>query len=327
MDPRLEFNKPIIEIEQKILELKTFSEEKDVDLTDEISRLETKKEEKIKEVYSNLTSWQQVEIARHINRPYTYDYIRMLFTDFVEIHGDRNFRDDKAVVGGFAKINGIKVMVIGQQKGRDLKERQLRNFGMPHPEGYRKAMRLARMAEKFNLPLVVFIDTPGAFPGIGSEERGIAEAIAYNQREFFTLKIPIVVLITGEGMSGGALGMSVGDYVFMLENAIYSVISPEGCAAILWKKAERRKDAAEALRLTSSENLKFGIADEIIPEPVGGAHEDYEATAENMHGPVVKALKKLMKLSPEKLLENRYKKFRAYGQFEETSDDASKENN
>lgn len=313
----LDFEKPIVELEKKISDMKDFSADESVELSGEIALLEKKLARLRSEVYSKLTRWQKVQIARHPKRPYALDYIKMMTTDFLELHGDRGFGDDKAVVGGFARIEDRPILVVGQQKGRDTKDKLLRNFGMMHPEGYRKALRLFRLAEKFRIPILVLIDTPGAYPGIGAEERGQAEAIATNIREMSLLSVPIIVVIIGEGASGGALGIGVGDRVMMLEFAWYSVISPEGCAAILWRDAVKAPEAAEALRVTSSDALELGVIDSVIYEPAGGAHTDPEKTARNIKKEILSALKELEKIKPEQLVEQRVKKYRAMGEFEE----------
>ncbi len=310
---RLDFEKPVIELEKKIQELKSFISDKKIDLSSEVNRLEQKLDELKKTTYGNLTAWQRVQIARHPKRPYTLDYISMIMQDFIELHGDRSFADDKAMVTGLAKLNNQKVMVIGHQKGRDTKENLKRNFGCAHPEGYRKALRFMQMAEKFNIPIVIFIDTPGAYPGIGAEERGQAQAIALNLREMTGISVPIIATVIGEGGSGGALGIGIADRVFVLENAYYSVISPEGCAAILWKDGSKAPDAAEVLKLTAQDLLKMGIIDEIIPEPLGGAHHEPQKMAELIKEIIIKSLKELKALKKEELLELRYKKFRAMG--------------
>lgn len=314
-DACLPFEKPIVELEKKINELKAHSKD-GIDLSDEITSLEKKMEKQLEEVFDNLTPWQRVQVARHPLRPYTLDYIRYLTKDFIELHGDRYFSDDRAMVCGFATWpNGQSVCLIGHQKGRDTKENLLRSFGSAHPEGYRKAMRLMRLAEKFGKPIICFIDTPGAYPGIGAEERGQAEAIAENLRDMADIKVPIIAIVIGEGGSGGALGIGVTDKVLMLENAYYSVISPEGCAAILWKENARSPDAAKALKLTAEDLLKLGVIDEIIPEPLGGAHRDFEKTAENLKNAVNHSLEELGKLSQKELPELRYQKFREMGVF------------
>jgi acetyl-CoA carboxylase carboxyl transferase subunit alpha len=315
--PGLDFERPIMELEKKIEELKGFTAHKDIDISGEMDRLEDKLAHIKKEVYDNLTPWQRVQIARHPKRPYTLDYIDMLMTDFIEIHGDRHFADDKAMICGFAGLNGEKVVVIGHQKGRDTKENLERNFGSAHPEGYRKAMRVMKMAEKFSLPVIVFIDTPGAYPGIGAEERGQAEAIAYNLREMSDLKTPIIVFVIGEGGSGGALGIGVGDKTYVLENAYYSVISPEGCAAILWKERSRSPDAAAALKLTAKDLYEMKIIDGIVKEPLGGAHRNAGEAADNMKRIIKKDLAVLKAMSKDKLIEARYERIRSIGVFKE----------
>jgi len=309
----LDFEKPILELEKKIQELTTFATEKKIDLSSDVKRLEEKLEQLKKQTYANLTAWQKVQIARHPQRPYTQDYINMIMTDFIELHGDRLFSDDKAIVAGFAKIDNQKIMIMGHQKGRDTKENLARNFGCAHPEGYRKALRLMQIAQDYSLPIVIFIDTPGAYPGIGAEERGQAQAIATNLREMVHIKTPIIATVIGEGGSGGALGIGVADKVCVMENAYYSVISPEGCAAILWKSGSKAPDAAEVLKLTGSDLLKMGIIDEVIPEPLGGAHRDPKKTALNLKETILKYLKTLKSQSKDKLLESRYKKFRGMG--------------
>ncbi|MFH0738827.1 MAG: acetyl-CoA carboxylase carboxyltransferase subunit alpha [Candidatus Omnitrophota bacterium] len=313
----LDFEKPVTELEKKIQELKSFISEKKIDLSSEVRHLEEKLEHLKKDTYGNLTAWQRVQLARHPKRPYTLDYASTIMKDFLELHGDRSFADDKALVAGFAKIDNQKVMVIGHQKGRDTKENLKRNFGCAHPEGYRKALRFMQLAEKFNLPLVIFIDTPGAYPGIGAEERGQAQAIALNLREMISIAVPIVAIVIGEGGSGGALGIGVADRVCVLENAYYSVISPEGCAAILWKDGSRAPDAAEVLKLTAEDLLRMGIIDEVIPEPLGGAHHDPQQMASTLKTAIQKHLKDLKALKKEELLELRYKKFRSMGVVQE----------
>ena len=313
----LEFEKPILELEAKIKELKTFGDDKNVDLGPEIKKLEQKLEKMKKEIYDSLTDWQRVLIARHPSRPYTMDYIQMILSDFVEIHGDRLFADDLAMIGGFARINGYRVVVIGHQKGRDTKDNIRRNFGCAHPEGYRKAMRLMRLAEKFKLPVITLIDTPGAYPGVGAEERGQAQAIAENLKDMMGIRTPIVAVVIGEGGSGGAIGIGVADRVLILQNAYYSVISPEGCASILWRNAVRAPDAAVALKLTAEHLLEFHVVDEMIPEPPGGAHRDPEAVAAALKKSLLKHLKELVPLSTDELLETRYNKFRRIGEFVE----------
>ena len=313
----LSFEKPIIELEKKIEELRSITSRQDVDFSSEIGRLEEKLKGIKEQVYLNLTPWQRVQIARHPKRPYTLDYIDLMMTGFMELHGDRRFADDKAMVGGLAKFDDTKVMAIGHQKGRDTKENLARNFGSAHPEGYRKALRLMTLAGKFGLPVIAFIDTPGAYPGIGAEERGQAEAIAFNLREMFHIPVPIIIVVIGEGGSGGALGIGVGDRILVLENAYYSVISPEGCAAILWKERTKSPDAAKALRLTAKDLLELGLIDGIIQEPIGGAHRDPEGTAKNVKAVLKKELGALAALPKEKLLQGRYEKFRSIGVFDE----------
>jgi acetyl-CoA carboxylase carboxyl transferase subunit alpha len=312
----LDFEKPIVELEEKLRELQEFSTAS-VNLRTEISRLEKKVEKMREEVFSNLTRWQKVQLARHINRPFAMDYIRLIFTDFIELHGDRKFADDHAIVAGLARLGGEPVMVIGHQKGRDTKEKVYRNFGMPNPEGYRKALRLMEMAERFQLPIITFVDTPGAFPGIGAEERGQAEAIARNLMEMSRLHTPIVVVVTGEGGSGGALAIAVGDRILMLEHSIYSVISPEGCAAILWSDGTKGEIAAEALKPTAQDLKELDVIDEIVPEPLGGAHRDHDAAAKSVQEAIEKSLRELKELPMEKILAERYDKFRRMARFTE----------
>ncbi len=309
----LDFEKPIIELEFKINELKKTGKNKKIDFEPEIKKIEQKIEKMKQEIYSNLTDWQRVQIARHPSRPYTLDYIHLMTSEFIELHGDRLFADDLAMVGGFAKINGHKIMIMGHQKGRDTKDNIRRNFGCAHPEGYRKAMRLMRLAEKFQLPVVVLIDTPGAYPGVGAEERGQAQAIAENLMKMSQLKTPIVATIIGEGGSGGALGVGVADRVLILQNAYYSVISPEGCASILWRSSTKAEEAANALKLTGEHLLEFGIIDEIVPEPQGGAHRDAQTMAAQLKKIIFKNIKELSVLSPKELLDQRYEKFRRIG--------------
>lgn len=313
----LDFEKPLVELEQKIEELKKQSEDRNIDLGREILGMQDKLESMRSQIYGNLSAWQRVQISRHIARPFFLDYIRMAFTDFVELKGDRLFGDDASMPGGLASIGGIRCVVIGQQKGRDMKENLLRNFGSPHPEGYRKALRLMRLAEKFGIPVVALIDTPGAYPGVGAEERHIAEAIAVNIRDMMILRTPVVSVVIGEGGSGGALGIGVADRVLILENAYYSVISPEGCAAILWKHRKHAPEAAQALKLSSPDLLKMGLVDGVIPEPAGGAHCNPEQAAENLKSAIVQELQALIKCPVDKLLRARYDKFRKMGVFEE----------
>jgi acetyl-CoA carboxylase carboxyl transferase subunit alpha len=309
----LDFEKPIIELEKKIQELKSFISEKKIDLSSEVKKLEEKLEHLRKDTYNKLTAWQKVQLARHPLRPYTLDYISMIMSDFMELHGDRLFSDDKAMICGLAKLDKKKVVVIGHQKGRDTKENLKRNFGCAHPEGYRKALRVMQLAEEFQLPIIVFIDTPGAYPGIGAEERGQSHAIALNLREMICVGVPIMVIVIGEGGSGGALGVGVADRVAVLENSYYSVISPEGCAAILWKDGAKAPQAAEVLKLTGQDLLKMGIIDEVIPEPLGGAHRDPAKIAQNIKESIIRNLKELEAFDKDELLKLRYKKFRGMG--------------
>jgi acetyl-CoA carboxylase carboxyl transferase subunit alpha len=316
--PGLDFEKPIIELERRIEELKGFTAHKDIDISGEIKRLEEKLANIKKDIYDNLTPWQRVQIARHPKRPYTLDYIDMMMTDFFEIHGDRHFADDKAMICGLANLDGQKIIVVGHQKGKDTKENLERNFGSAHPEGYRKAIRVMRMAEKFGLPIISFIDTPGAYPGIGAEERGQAEAIAYNLREMADLKTIILIVVIGEGGSGGALGIGVGDKVYVLENAYYSVISPEGCAAILWKERTKSPDAAAALKLTAKDLYEMKIIDGIIKEPLGGAHRNPHETADSIKKMIKKDIASLKDIPKDKLVDMRYAKIRTIGVFKES---------
>jgi acetyl-CoA carboxylase carboxyl transferase subunit alpha len=313
----LDFEKPIVELEQKIRELRDYSTD-NVDFSSDIKKLEKKADKLRDEIFSNLTRWQRTQLARHQNRPYTLDYIEHIFTDWFEVHGDRNFRDDPALVCGFARLDGEPCAVIGHQKGRDTKAKVYRNFGMPNPEGYRKALRVMQMAEQFGLPVFTFVDTPGAFPGIGAEERGQAEAIARNLREMAALTVPVIVTVTGEGGSGGALAIAVGNKVQMMQYSVYAVISPEGCAAILWSDGTRGPEAAEALKLTASDIDSLGtIIDDVIPEPLGGAHNDHAAAAAKVKEYLKKHLAELKELTPEELVEQRYQKFRAMSVIEE----------
>src|SRR5688572_16291360 len=312
----LEFEKPVLELEQKIQDLREHAAEHGVEAQAEIAELEKMADAMRREIYAQLTRYQRVQIARHPKRPYSLDYIQACFTGFEELHGDRHFGDDPAIVAGLAWLEQRPVMVIGQQKGRDTKENLLRRFGMPNPEGYRKALRLMHLADRFHVPIVTLVDTPGAYPGLGAEERGQAEAIAVNLREMATLEVPIIVTVIGEGGSGGALALGVGDRVLMLEHAVYSVISPEGCAAILWKNSAAAPDAAAAMKITAGDLKKLGVIDEIVPEPNGGAHADPAAAAELLAPYLERALKELQKLKGPALLEERYKKFRKMGVFE-----------
>ncbi len=307
----LDFEKPIIELEAKLEEMKAISDQ--LDIEKDIIRLEEKVRQLKEEVYKGLTRWQRVQLARHPERPYTLDYIYAMCESFVELHGDRLFRDDKALVGGLAQLGHHKVVIMGQQKGRDTKSNLFRNFGMMNPEGYRKALRLMKLAEKFNKPVITMLDTPGAFPGIEAEERGQAEAIARNLFEMARLKVPIVVVIIGEGASGGALGIGVGDRILMLENCWYSVISPESCSSILWRSWEYKEQAAEALKLTAPDLLEQGIIDRIIPEPLGGAHKDHKKIADTLKSALIEELDNLVKIKPEKLVANRIEKFGKMG--------------
>ncbi len=313
----LPFEKPILELENKLRDLTQFSETQKIDVSGEIERMKKRVTDARRKIYNELTPWQKVQVARHPLRPYTNDYIQNMTRDWIEIHGDRNYRDDRAIIGGFATIDDERVILIGTQKGRDTKSNLECNFGCAYPEGYRKALRLMKMAAKFRLPIVVLVDTPGAYPGIESEERHIAEAIAVNLREMFTFPVPIIVSIIGEGGSGGALGIGVGDRVLVLEHAYYSVISPEGCAAILWKDRAFADRAAAALRLTSNDLIAMGFADEIVTEPLGGAHSDPIAMAETLKTAILRNLKEVQMLSDDQRLEARYKKFRAMGRFTE----------
>jgi acetyl-CoA carboxylase carboxyl transferase subunit alpha len=313
----LDFEKPIKELEDKIESLKQFDLSGDNINANAIKNLESDLEKLRDKIYKNMTAWQRIQIARHTERPFSLDYIHMMAGHFMELHGDRQFADDSAIVGGFAEIDGMKAMVIGQQKGRETKENIMRNFGCAHPEGYRKAMRLMRLAEKFGLPVLIFIDTPGAYPGIGAEERGQAQAIAENIRDMARIATPIVAVVIGEGGSGGALGIGVADRVLMLEHAYYSVISPEGCASILWRNSAKASEAAKALKIMSENLLEFGIVEEVIPEPLGGVHNDPESVALSIKKSVVKHIKDIQALSKEEMLENRYQKFRKIGKFTE----------
>ena len=308
----LDFELPIAELEAKIEALRSASDDK-IDLHDEIKRLQKKSDELTKKTFANLDAWQVSRMARHPNRPYTLDYIEHIFTDFQELAGDRAFADDKAIVGGLARLDGRSVMVIGHQKGRTVKDKVARNFGMPAPEGYRKALRLMQMAERFNLPIITFIDTPGAYPGIGAEERGQSEAIARNLREMSTLKVPIICTVIGEGGSGGALAIGVGDKVNMLQYSTYSVISPEGCASILWKSAEKASTAAEVMGLTATRLKELGLIDNIVPEPLGGAHRNYHKMARNLKQCLVEELNELDTFDKDGLLERRYERLMSYG--------------
>ncbi len=316
----LEFEQPIADLDAKIEELRYVQNESAVDISEEIERLDKKSIQLTKEIYASLSPWQVTQIARHPQRPYTLDYVNECFTDFHEMHGDRAYADDLAIVGGLARFNGQACMVIGHQKGRDTKERTLRNFGMARPEGYRKALRLMQTAEKFSMPVFTFVDTPGAYPGIGAEERGQSEAIGRNIFEMARLEVPIIATIIGEGGSGGALAISVGDQVLMLQYSVYSVISPEGCASILWKTADRAPDAAEALGITAHRLKALGLVDKIISEPVGGAHRDSKAMAASLKRALNDALRQVSDLKPKELLQRRYDRLQSYGRFTDTKE-------
>lgn len=314
----LDFEQPIAELESKIEELRYVQTESAVDISDEIDQLSKKSSQLTKDIYSDLTPWQITKIARHPERPYTLDYVRECFTDFTEMHGDRHFSDDKSIVGGLARFNGQACMVIGHQKGRDTKERTLRNFGMTKPEGYRKALRLMKTAEKFKLPVFTFVDTPGAFPGIDAEERGQSEAIGRNIYEMAQLQTPIITTIIGEGGSGGALAIAVADQVLMLQYSVYSVISPEGCASILWKTSDKAKDAAEAMGITAHRLKALGLVDKIVNEPVGGAHRDHKHMGALLKRALGDAWRQLVDLAPDALQERRYERLQSYGRFSDT---------
>jgi acetyl-CoA carboxylase carboxyl transferase subunit alpha len=316
----LDFEQPVAELESKIEELRYVQSESAVDISEEIDRLGKKSLQLTKDIYSSLSPWQVTQIARHPQRPYTLDYVNEIFTDYQELHGDRHFADDQSIVGGLARFNGQACMVLGHQKGRDTKERGLRNFGMSRPEGYRKALRLMKLAEKFGLPVFTFVDTPGAYPGIGAEERGQSEAIGRNIFEMAQLEVPIIVTIIGEGGSGGALAISVGDQLLMLQYSIYSVISPEGCASILWKTAERASDAADALGITAHRLKALGLVDKIVNEPVGGAHRDTKQMAAFLKRALNDALRQVSDLSTKDLLKRRYDRLQAYGRFSDTKE-------
>src|SRR5689334_24894902 len=313
----LDFEQPIAELQQKIDELRYVHEDSAVDISDEITRLTKKSQQLTKDIYSKLSAWQIAQVARHPQRPYTQDYINAMFSEFRELHGDRAYADDPAIVGGLARFNGAPCMVIGQQKGRDTKEKIYRNFGMPRPEGYRKALRLMKLAEKFSLPLFTFVDTPGAYPGIGAEERGQSEAIGRNLYEMAGLRIPIVVTVIGEGGSGGALAIAIGDTTLMLQYSTYSVISPEGCASILWKSAEHASDAAETLGITAARLKQLGLIDKIVHEPLGGAHRDHEAMMQSLKKALQESWRQLREKPLDELLEQRFEKLISYGKFKE----------
>ena len=313
----LDFEKPILELQRRLQDLKNHSDQHDLDFDSEVEAMESKIRETRRQIYDNLTAWQRVQLARHIQRPFALDYVARCFTNWIELHGDRAFGDDKAMPSGLAKLGPSRCVVITHQKGRDTKENVMRNFGCAHPEGYRKALRLMRLGEKFGLPVISLIDTPGAFPGIGSEERHISEAIAVNLREMMNLRVPTIAVVIGEGGSGGALGIGVSDRVLILENAYYSVISPEACSAILWKDRRHAAEAAEALKLTAQDLMGLGVVDEIVPEPEGGAHRDPDLAAANLGTALRQNLERLSSLSIEELLRNRYDKFRKLGKFTE----------
>ena len=315
--PHLEFEKDIVEIQAQINKLLEIASERGVEVGDDLEELQDKLAGLMEETYRNLSPMEQVHVARHPRRPYTLDYVHQIFTDWIELHGDRHYRDDEAIVGGWARLDGRTVMVIGHQKGRDMKENLRRNFGMPHPEGYRKSLRLMRLAEKFGRPVLTFIDTPGAYPGLGAEERGQAEAIATNLRAMAGLRTPVVSVVIGEGGSGGALALGVTDRILMMEHAIYSVISPEGCAAILWRSSSERESAARALRLTSHDLFELGIVDGVIPEPLGGAHSDWYGAAGLVKEGIAAALAELSSIPLEELVEARWSKYEAIGEWRE----------
>ena len=313
----LDFEKPIFELERRLQDLKDHSDEHDVDLDSAVKAVEAKLRETRREIYGKLTAWQRVQIARHVQRPFAFDYIERCFTNWIELHGDRRFADDRAMPSGLAMLGGQRCVVITHQKGRNTKENVMRNFGCAHPEGYRKALRLMRLGEKFGMPVISLIDTPGAFPGIGSEERHISEAIAVNLREMMGLRVPIIAAVVGEGGSGGALGIGVADRVLILENAYYSVISPEACSAILWRDRRHAAEAAEALKLTAQDLLKLKVVDEIVSEPEGGAHRDYDSVAENLGSALRRNLQHISEFPIDELLQKRYEKFRRLGIFTE----------
>jgi acetyl-CoA carboxylase carboxyl transferase subunit alpha len=313
----LDFEQPIAELESKIEELRFVQDDSAVDISEEIARLEVKSQGLTKDIYAKLTPWQSALVARHPQRPYTLDYVEHMFTDFEEMHGDRAFADDPAIVGGLARFNGQSCMVIGHQKGRDTREKILRNFGMPRPEGYRKALRLMRLAEKFGIPVFTFIDTPGAYPGIDAEERGQSEAIGHNLYVMAELKVPIIATVIGEGGSGGALAIAVGDTVIMMQYATYAVISPEGCASILWKSADKAGEAAEIMGITATRLKSLGLVDRVVNEPLGGAHRDYRAAAQNLKRALQDALRQCNELSPGDLVDRRLDRLMGYGRFKE----------
>lgn len=315
MAGELPFEKPLVELQEKIKELRRFTEEKGIDFSDEVARLEQKAKDLAEQIYGNLTPWQRVQIARHPERPTTLEYIQRIFTDFMELHGDRLYGDDEAIVGGIARLDGMPVTVIGHQKGKDTKENISRNFGMPHPEGYRKALRLMQQADKFRRPIICFINTSGAYPGKAAEERGQSEAIARNLREMAGFRVPILCVVTGEGGSGGALAIGVGNRVYMLENSIYSVISPEGAAALLWKDSSLALRAAETMKITAPDLLELGVIDGVIPEPFGGAHRDLNQQADWVKQQLLEGLRELLAMTPEQLVQDRYNKFKQIGDY------------
>jgi acetyl-CoA carboxylase carboxyl transferase subunit alpha len=319
----LDFEKPIKDLFDQIEQLKLTAEKNKIDLSESINQLHDRIEEKKKEIHQNLTPWQKVQLSRHPDRPYTLSYIEKICADFIELHGDRNFKDDKAIVGGFGKIDGQTVMILGQQKGSNTKMRQIRNFGMANPEGYRKALRLMKLAEKFNKPVITLVDTPGAFPGIEAEERGQGEAIAKNIFEMLRLKVPVICIIIGEGASGGAMGIGVGDRVYMMANTWYTVISPESCSSILWRSWDHKEKAAEELKLTSDHMLNFGLVDGVIPEPIGGAHWDHEEAAMMLKNQIIEAIKELIDIDPENRIDERIEKFSKMGRWEDQANQVS----
>src|SRR5437588_9029296 len=320
----LDFEKPIVELERRLRDLKEHSREHDVDLDSEVEAIEAKLRDTRREIYGSLNAWQRVQIARHVQRPFALDYIERCFTGWTELRGDRRFADDKAMPSGLAMLDSQRCVVITHQKGRNTKENVMRNFGCAHPEGYRKALRLMCLAQKFNMPVIALIDTPGAFPGIGSEERHISEAIAVNLREMMNLRVPVIAAVIGEGGSGGALGIGVADRVLILENAYYSVISPEACSAILWRDRKHAPEAADALKLTAQDLIKLDVVDEVVDEPEGGAHRNYETAAANLGGALRKNLEKLREQPIDQLLKKRYKKFRSLGNFAESKSDSGR---
>ena len=312
---KLDFEKPLQELQEKIVKMEAFSKDNGIDMSAQISALQEELQNKKIDLFENLTPWQRVSLARHPKRPYALDYIERITTDYMELKGDRRYGNDEAIIGGFAKLNGSPIMILAHQKGRDLKERNRRNFGMAHPEGYRKALRLMQLADKARVPILCIIDTPGAYPGVASEERHIGEAIAVNLREMFNISVPIVCIVIGEGGSGGALGIGIGNKVLIMENAYYSVISPEGCAGIIWKDGSRGPEAAEAMKITAKHLLKLSIVDDIIKEPVGGAHKDHDISATFLKESLVNHIEELNKLTPEEIMEQRYQRFRALGEI------------